>query len=129
MIVLDTHALLWWTLDPEKLSNKAATICGEIEQRGAYLSSISIWELGVKIRNGKLDLGMSIRDYDEKLERLGWLEIVPIDEWVWIRSLELDWGHRDPADRVIVATGLTLGLPLLTRDNVIGLSGQIQCIW
>lgn len=129
MIVLDTHALLWWTLDPEKLSKKAAAICREIEQRGAYLSSISIWELGVNMRNGKLDLGMSIGDYAEKLKRLGCLEIVPLDEWLLIRSLELDWDHRDPADRVIVATGLQLGLPLLTKDNVIGLSGQIQCIW
>ena len=126
---MDTHALLWWTLDPEKLSKKAASICLEIEQRGGYLSSISIWELGIKIRNRKLDIGMPIRDYAEKLKRLGCLEIVPVDEMVWIRSLELDWNHRDPADRVIVATGLTLGLPLLTKDDIIVLSRQIRCVW
>ncbi len=42
MIVLDTHALLWWTLDPEKYSKKAAKVCAEIEKEGAYVSSISI---------------------------------------------------------------------------------------
>ena len=129
MIVLDTHALLWWTLDPEKLSKKAAKVCAEIEKECAYMSSISIWELGVKIRNGKLDIGMSIRDYTERLKRLGCIEIVPVDEGIWIRSLELDWEHRDPADRAIVATALTRGLPLLTKDDVIRKSRLVECVW
>ena len=129
MVTLDTHALLWWTLDPEKLSPKAVAICGQIEERGSYVSAISIWELGVKIRNGKLDIGMSIREYVEKLKRLGCVEIVPVDEIVWIRSLELDWEHRDPADRVIVATALMRGTPLLTKDEVIHASMQLECVW
>ena len=129
MIVLDTHALLWWTLDPEKLSKKAKSVCSRIESEGAYLSSISIWELGVKIRNGNLDISMTIRDYTDKIRRLGCLEIVPVDEAIWIRALELDWEHRDPADRVIVATALLQGLPLLSKDESICSSKQVPCIW
>lgn len=129
MVVLDTHALLWWTLDPGKLAKKAAQACEKIEDEGACLSSISIWELGVKIRNGKLDIGMSIRDYAEKVKRLGCVEIVPVDDLTWLRSLELDWEHRDPADRVIVATALMRGLPVLTKDDLIRKSKQVRCIW
>jgi PIN domain nuclease of toxin-antitoxin system len=129
MVILDTHALLWWTLDPEKLSGKAASMCSEFEEHGAYISSISIWKMGIKIRNGKLDIGMSIRDYTEKLKRLGSVEVLPVDELVWIRSLELEWEHRDPADRAIVATALIKGLPLMTKDVIIRSSRLVQCIW
>jgi len=129
MVALDTHVLLWWSLDPGKLSKKAAVICGEIEERGSYVSSISIWELGVKIRNGKLDIGMSVRDFAERLKRIGCVEIVPVDDTIWVRSLELDWEHRDPADRVIVTTALIHGLPLITKDQTIHKSNQLKCIW
>ena len=129
MIVLDSHALLWWTLDPKRLSAKAQTICSKIEVQGAYISSISIWELGVKVRNGKLDIGMSIREYPERIGRLGCLEIIPVDVSIWIRNLELDWDHRDPADRTIVATALSLNQPLLTKDEAIRSFGKIEYIW
>lgn len=129
MAVLDTHALLWWTLDPGKLSRKARTACNKIEEQGGYASSISVWELGIKIRNGKLDIGMSIRDYVEKLKSLGCLEIIPVDEIVWVRSFELDWEHRDPADRAIVATALIRRMPLLTKDDSIRTSKLVECIW
>lgn len=129
MIVFDTHALLWWTLDPEKLSHTARSICAGIEEQGAYMSSISIWELGVKIRNEKLDIGMSIRQYAERVQRLGCVETIPVDESVWIRNLELEWDHRDPADRTIVATALILGLPLLSKDDAIRSYHGIESIW
>ena len=129
MIVLDSHALLWWTLDPKRLSAKAQTICSKIEVRGAYISSISIWELGVKIRDGKLDIGMSIREYSERIGRLGCVEIIPVDVSIWVRNLELDWDHRDPADRTIVATALSLNQPILTKDEAIRSFGKIEYIW
>ncbi len=83
----------------------------------------------MKIRNGKLDIGMSIRDYTERLKRLGCIEIVPVDEGIWIRSLELNWEHRHPADRAIVATALSRGLRFLTKDEVIRKSKLVKCIW
>ena len=93
------------------------------------MSSISIWELGVKIRNKKLDIGMSIREYAEKVRRLGCVETIPVDESVWIRNVELEWNHRDPADRTIVATALILGLPLLSKDDAIRSYHGIESIW
>jgi len=129
MIVFDTHALLWWTLDPGQLSKTAAARCRKIDERGAYASAISYWELGVKIRNGKLDIGMSIREYAERVKRLGSVEIVPVDEAIWIRNLELDWEHRDPADRTIVATALERNVPLLSKDKTIHGFRGVDCVW
>lgn len=56
VIVLDTHALLWWALDPDKLSEKARHMVGGMERQGGFASSISIWELGIKTKRGKLVL-------------------------------------------------------------------------
>jgi PIN domain nuclease of toxin-antitoxin system len=116
LILLDTHALLWWALDPAHLSAKAAAVLEEMEKRGGFASAISIWELGVKMQRGKLAMGLGIEEFARRVEQSATVELVPVDTTIWLRSLALPWGHRDPADRVIVATALIKGVPLLTRD-------------
>lgn len=129
MIVLDTHALLWWALDPDRLSKTAASTLAKMERVGGFASSISIWELGLKMKLGKLELGIGIEDLVRRIDRTAAVEIVPVDTTVWLRSLALDWAHRDPADRVIVATALLKGVPLLTKDEALRSFGGVQSIW
>jgi PIN domain nuclease of toxin-antitoxin system len=129
LIVLDTHALLWWALDPDRLSKTAATALEEMERTGGFASSISIWELGVKAQRGKLELPLSVDEFARRIERGGVVELVPVDTATWLRSLALAWDHRDPADRVIVATALALGAPLLTRDEAMHAFDGITCVW
>lgn len=129
MIVLDTHALLWWALDPDRLSVVARDRLREMEKSGGFASSISIWELGVKVRNGRLDMGISVEELARRLERGGVVELVPVDTTVWLKSLALEWAHRDPADRVIVATALLRGVPLLTKDDAIRSYAGITTLW
>jgi PIN domain nuclease of toxin-antitoxin system len=119
MVLLDTCALLWWTLDPEKLSGKAHRYCQRIPDEGAIISSISIWEIGIKIKKGVLDIKISLPEYVDRLNRLEYLQIIPIDETIWIKNIELDWQHKDPADRTIVATAMLHDLPILTKDVLI----------
>ncbi len=116
MILLDTCALLWWTKDPEKLSARAAKVCKKIDLSGGAISSISIWELGIKIQKRKLDIGMSLNSYVEMLKFLN-LEIHPVTAAVWMKNIGLNWKNRDPADRTIVATAALLELPILTADG------------
>lgn len=54
------------------------------------------------------------------LEQIPQLQILPVDGATWLLSAELDWPHRDPADRVIVATAMSFGCPLITSDRAIG---------
>jgi len=129
VIVLDTHALLWWALDPDQLSPTAVKVVAEMEERGGFASSISIWELGVKIQRGKLDLGISIDEFARRVEQGGVVSLVPVDTTLWLASLALRWGHRDPADRVIVATALAKGVPVLSKDSAIRDFGGISCMW
>lgn len=129
MILLDTHALLWWALDPDQLSPTAAATVAEMETHGGFASSISIWELGIKVKRGKLELGIAIEELVRRIERSAVVELVPVDATIWLRSLALAWEHRDPADRVIVSTALIKRVPLLTKDDAIRTAGIVSTIW
>lgn len=129
MIVLDTHALLWWALDPEKLSPAAVEICDRMERDGGFASAISIWEIGVKVRHGKLDLGLPFPEFVRRLESSAVVELVPVDTSIWVQTVTLDWAHRDPADRVIVVTALQKKLPILSKDETIHAFKSVQCVW
>lgn len=129
LILLDTHALLWWALDPAQLSAKAAEVIREMEERGGFASAISIWELGVKIQRGKLELGLGIEEFVRRVQQSAIVELVPVDTTIWLRSLALPWTHRDPADRVIVATALLKDVSLLTKDAVIHGFDGVRCVW
>jgi PIN domain nuclease of toxin-antitoxin system len=119
MILLDTCALVWWTLDPDKLSVKARRACDSILERSALVSAVSFWEIGVKIKKGKLEIGTSLRQYLDRVRSLGTLTIVPVDEQIWLSSVELDWQHPDPADRIIVSTARIHQASIVTSDTII----------
>lgn len=129
MVVLDTHVLLWWAVDPERLSPAAAASLQAMERLGGFASSISIWELGVKVQRGKLDLRISIEEFARRIQKSQIIELLPVTTATWLRSIALDWDHRDPADRVIVATALQQDLPLVTADAEIHRFGGISCVW
>jgi len=117
MIVLDTSALLFWTLDPIQLSRKAML---EIEQaEKVVISSISVWEIALKIKRKKLTIPLTIKDYVERLERLETLEIFPVDTQIWLENVDLPWEHRDPADRTIVALATRFDCSLVSSDQAI----------
>jgi len=119
MILMYTCALLWWTLEPDKLSSKAQRYCQKIPDEGAVISSISIWEIGIKIKKGLLDIKIPLSKYVDRLNRLEYLRIIPVDESIWIKNIELGWDHKDPADRTIVATAMLHNLPIMTKDALI----------
>ena len=114
MIVLDTSALLYWTLDPDNLSDKAGRVIAQADH--LLVSSISIWEIGLKVKRGKLIIPLTIVDYVERLGRLDRLEIRSVDVQTWLDNLDLDWEQRDPADRTIVALAKRFDCELITSD-------------
>ena len=117
VIVLDTSVLIFWTIDPDRLSVPAAEII--LAAKRKLISSISIWEIGLKVKKEKLAIPLPIYEYVDKLKMIEGVEIIPVDERVWLKNLELDWNHKDPADRTIVATAMLLSSPLVTSDGII----------
>ena len=115
MVVLDTSVLLYWTLDPTQLTPAAQQAIEGADR--LIISSISLWEVGLKVRRGKLAIPLSISEYVDRLDQLDKLEIRPVDVRIWLENLYLEWEHRDPADRTIVATARLLGCPLVASDS------------
>ena len=119
MILLDTCALLWWTLDPDGLSEKAKDACAQINNKGAFISSLSIWEIGIKMKKGLIKPVIDITKYVNRLKLLGSIEIIAVDENIWIKNMSLSWENNDPVDRTIVATAILRNLPIVTKDKLI----------
>jgi len=117
MIVLDTSALLFWTLDPDSLSQNAKQAIEKADK--ILVSSISVWEIALKVKRQKLVIPLTITDYVERLMRLEALDILAVDVQTWLDNLNLAWEHRDPADRTIVALATCFNCPLISSDGVI----------
>lgn len=119
-IVLDTCALIWWSLDPERLSQKAKAACHQMERdQNGLVPSIAIWEISIKIKNQKLDLGVNLHEYLATLKKSSVVQIVSIDENIWLESVQLKWSHRDPVDRVVVALARSYQAAIMTADKEI----------
>lgn len=126
MVVLDTSALIFWTLDRNKLSAKAESVL--VQKQPKFISAISIWEIGLKVKQGKLGIPVPIQEYVKQLNQIDDFEILPVDTKTWLKNLELDWDHKDPADRTIVATASLLDCPLITSDQKM-LAYYSQTVW
>ena len=132
MILFDTHVLYWWLGDPIRLSPSAREWT---EQSGPdaeliLISTVTLWELEYKRQAGKLTFKTSLRE--------AWpsLKIMPGVEWVaptaedWLLAAEIDWRHRDPADRLIAASALNRGVPVLTKDHKFHDSDSpVKAVW
>ncbi|MFU8858244.1 MAG: type II toxin-antitoxin system VapC family toxin [Deferrisomatales bacterium] len=131
MIVLDTHAWLWWVSSPEQLSPAARAAVERSAAAGAVtVSSISAWEVALLVKKGRLVLSMGVQDWVRKCEQIPFLHVRPVDNAVAVRSVNLpEPFHEDPADRIIVATALHLDAAVVTRDEKIRNYPAVRTIW
>ena len=126
MILLDTHALLWWLLDDPRLSRRAQR---EIRSAGEVLvSAASGWEIATKHRAGKLRLrGWSPQDLPGMLERAR-LDVLAVSMPHAIRAGSMAGTHRDPFDRILIAQGQIEEVPIVTIDPLFAEHG-VEVIW
>lgn len=77
---------------------------------------MAIWEIAIKVKNKKLDLGVTLDTYVSKLKQSDVVRIMPVDEDILVRSVNLQWSHRDPVDRIMVALATDNGCSIITKD-------------
>ena len=132
MILLDTHAWVWWLSDPGRLPDPARSAIGESLDAGTpvHVSAISAWEVALLVERGRLELTLDVADWVARAESAPELRFVPVDHRVGIRAVQLtDFPHKDPADRMIVATTLDLGAALVTADRRLRDYEPVTTIW
>lgn len=132
MIVLDTHALLWWISNPDRIPPKARRLLDKsvADSVGVAVSSISVWEITMLTVRARLELTMPVDAWIAHVGELPWLTFVPVDNKVALRSVHLEaFPHRDPADRIIVATALTLNATLITADDRLRSYKPVRTAW
>ena len=129
MILLDTHVLIWLANDPAKLSKKAAdAIRSSIKQGGIAISAITLWELAWLATHGHLSFGGTVEDFVEKISSRTAIRAITVKVAVLANQLPTNYSP-DPCDRLIGATALAEGIPLVTKDRNIRNCKQIKTIW
>jgi PIN domain nuclease of toxin-antitoxin system len=119
-LLLDTHIWLWLNLAPERLPAAGAAALADPNSE-IVVSVASVWELSIKHRLGKIDVGGPFLPFvDRALEGIELLDIrVPHVQ----RGHDLPLIHRDPFDRILIAQALAEGFPLLSVDHVFAAYG------
>jgi PIN domain nuclease of toxin-antitoxin system len=110
--LLDTHALVWWFSEPEKLSQRVASIIRNASNV-VLISAASAWELAIKVNLGKVDVISLGSDLSIHLAEEGFEEI-PIAIRHATRAGSRPLHHRDPFDRLLIAQALELHVPILS---------------
>ncbi len=114
-ILLDSHAFLWALDDNDQLGAnvRAALHSG----REAWLSSATVWELGIKTAIGRLSLPVPLRELVRRAVVDGGLRVLDVTPEHALRASELPMIHKDPFDRMLVAQAMTERMVFATRDG------------
>ena len=125
MYLLDTHALLWYLRDAMELSPVARR---EIDNADfVFVSMASLWEIAIKRSIGKIRLEADTAEIAAMCRERS-IDLVPIDTAAMDALMTLPKIHGDPFDRIIIATALTRGLTVITRDGIIP-NYPVKTLW
>ena len=120
----DTHALIWGMEQDAQMSPRVEMIA---RSPGNTVSCISLWEAACLRNLGRIKLSIPIEKWLDAVAEC--VQVLPITPRIAAAAYELGPFHGDPADRLIAATGLVYGLPIVTRDRKLHDCPKLDCIW
>jgi PIN domain nuclease of toxin-antitoxin system len=128
VIVLDTHALVWWTQQPDLLGNDAAEIIAQSDR--ILVPAICFWETSLLVRKGRLSLkrGQPVDEWASEVLAIPRVIPVPLTPMLALSADALQM-HPDPADRFIVATALEQRSSLVTKDELLRSLSWLKTVW
>jgi PIN domain nuclease of toxin-antitoxin system len=139
VILLDTHALIWWASgDIQKLSPQAlGAIEAERERSaqpgqppGILVSAISCWEVAMLVERRRLVLSLEVERWLALVASIPAVRLLPLEPAMAVAATRLpEPFHADPADRFLVAQARELAVPLLSADSKIRAYPHLQCLW
>jgi PIN domain nuclease of toxin-antitoxin system len=129
MILLDTHVLVWMASAPARLSPRAREAIRDARKKSAVaVAGISLWELAWLAENGRVQVTVSVESFVQ--EMVSRVILQPMSPSIAALAVRLPAKFpRDPADRIIAATAMVGGMPLVTADKQIRLAKVAETIW
>ena len=129
MTLVDTHVVAWLALEPRLLSRKAvAAITKARNSSGVAIADITLWELAMLATRERIQLTTSLESFLREVEAR--FIVLPLTGMIARRSVQFTERYpNDPADRIIGATALIEGIPLITKDEKIRHSKEVPSIW
>jgi PIN domain nuclease of toxin-antitoxin system len=115
-ILLDTHALMWWVWDNERLSQTARHAIRNAET--VFVSSVSAIEIAIKYRIGKLPNGQVLAEHFVQVMQNEAFAELPVSWREASLAGRMAGEHRDPFDRLLIAQGLINNLTLVSNEQV-----------
>ncbi|HZL69386.1 MAG TPA: type II toxin-antitoxin system VapC family toxin [Candidatus Limnocylindrales bacterium] len=129
MILLDTHVLVWMSLDPGRLSKAGIAAVQDARIKGGlYISDITLWEIALLVRRGRIKISGTIDTFIHEMSLP--MSVKRITPAIAIMAVQFpDEYPKDPADRLIGATSIVEQIPLVTADEKLRFSPLLQTIW
>ena len=115
--LIDTQNFIWWDMKKGSLSPQVYDFL-EDEDNQLFLSIASVWEMQIKVQNGKLALQYSLPEMIRIQQETNGIQVLPISLAHVYALSELPFHHRDPFDRIIIAQARVENLILLSADEV-----------
>jgi PIN domain nuclease of toxin-antitoxin system len=125
--ILDTHTLIWWSIDPIRLSPQARNLLDD-ESNTLFLSIISVWEIQIKLQIGKLSLQMPLSELIKDHQETNDLQLLTIELTHIYALTNLPNHHRDPFDRLLIAQAIVEQVPIVSIDSAFD-GYAIQRLW
>lgn len=130
MILLDTHAWWWCLTEPENLSGNAVAMIRGAKTDERFIASISIWEFAMMVAKKKIELKISTAKWLSRAIDASGITVIDLSPDIAIDSCNLPGiFHKDPADRIVVASARIHNLTLLTKDKKILDYRHVKSIW
>ncbi|MBQ6029519.1 MAG: type II toxin-antitoxin system VapC family toxin [Treponema sp.] len=116
--LIDTHILIWLAVSPEKIPSSILAIM-ENSSSDLYISTVSLWEIAIKLAINKLDLqGVDIPDLVQICQEQG-IKIVqlPVSSVIQYKNIPIKQNHKDPFDRALISLCISDGYIFLSHDS------------
>lgn len=127
MIVLDTHAWIWWSVESRRLSRRALRAIEEMDAVG--VPAIACYETARLVARGRIAFTIPVREWLERALARPRVRLLEITPEIAASAATLEWRHQDPADRLIVATVIALGARVVTKDERIRRFPPARAVW
>jgi PIN domain nuclease of toxin-antitoxin system len=129
-VIIDTHIVLWNNLAPSRLTAKARRAIDKAESNfQVIVCEITLWEIAILMKKNRLVVDMPYLEFVDKMLHANNYMMQGINPTIAYLAAEIDLGSKDPADRLIAATSITLGLPLISADQYMQQSTLFKTIW